>query len=102
MGAGCGVGADRTHLCQLFVNRDSLKAPLQTHKEPGAAGLGSSPQQRELQDVAWSPVVRAAKPITKESQRTYAISDGSASVHHCQMASASPPHSQTNYTWRHK
>lgn len=98
MGAGCGVGADRTHLCQLFVKRDSLKA----HEEPGAAGLGSRPQQRELQDAMWSPVIRAAKAITKESQRTYAISDGSASVHHCQMASASPPHSQTNYTWRQK
>ena len=70
MGAGGGVGADRTHLCQLFVKHDSLKAPLQTHKEPGAAGLGSSSQRQELKDVMWSPVIRPAKPITKESQRT--------------------------------
>ena len=64
------MGADRIPLCQLFVKRDSLKAPLQTQKEPGAAGLGSSSQQQQLKDVMWSPVIRPAKPITKESQRT--------------------------------
>lgn len=64
------MGADRTPLCQLFVKRNSLKAPLQTQKEPGAAGLGSSSQQQQLKDVMWSPVIRPAKPITKESQHT--------------------------------
>lgn len=95
-----GVGADTTHLCQLLFKCHFPKAPLQTQKEPGAAGQGSSSQQQPLTDVMWFALIRPAKAITKESQSAQAVSDDLASVHHLQMASASPPHSQRNYAWK--